>query len=128
MFLKCCVIGEVSNWASISNLFTLITCAEVTVCGQIRDCRLYRALLNSIMTVLSQIGTQILIKPYHFRSDPVTEACLFFSTLKIIPTVLGTLIQTDLMKSSTVKLKDSSTSQSVQMLYEVCEISAEMVL
>lgn len=91
--IKCCVIviGEVSA-CRLSNLFYADHMCRVTLCGQIRDCRLCISLLNFIMTVLSQICTQILIKP--LKSEPVTVACLFFSALNH-PTVLGTLIETD---------------------------------
>lgn len=51
-----------------------------------------------------------------------------FLDTKNHPTVLGTLIETDLMKSGTVELKYSSTGQSVQMWNKVCETSAEIVL
>lgn len=51
-----------------------------------------------------------------------------FLCTKNHPTVLGTLIETDLMKSGTVELKYSSTGQSVQMWNKVCETSAEIVL
>lgn len=79
-FVKCCVMEEGTTLISISNLFTLIAHTEANVCGQIRDCsRLFKALLNTIIIVLSQIHfgyrTQIFIKAYQLDQSQNSELC-----------------------------------------------------